>query len=77
MPLKAARFIVKGNELKSVKDHGGITLRLTRNSNVPATHPSETELDNAEFDYVIDNEGKTLEETYELVKQFCKHYELS
>jgi hypothetical protein len=64
------------NELQSVKDRGGITLRLTRNSNVPATHPSETELDNAEFDYVIDNENQSLEETYEEVKKFCIHYDL-
>jgi hypothetical protein len=64
------------NELKSVKDRGGITLRLTRNSNVPATHPSEIELDNAEFDYVIDNQNLSLDETYDEVKKFCIHYDL-
>jgi hypothetical protein len=50
------------NELQAVKDRGGITIRVNRkwkrdpiiNTN---NHPSETALDNAEFDYVIDNSG--------------------
>src|SRR5690606_10671677 len=56
------------NELKAVKDRGGITIRVNR---IPTAiinevkyfvgtdglpeHPSETVLDNAEFDYVVDN----------------------
>lgn len=62
------------NELKAVKDRGGITIRVNRNNNVcvcvndskldclvqcneKPQHPSETALDNAKFDYVIDNDG--------------------
>lgn len=37
-------------------------------SSLPSTHPSETALDNATFDYVIDNNG-TIEELIEKVKQ--------
>lgn len=36
---------------------------------LPEEHPSETSLDNAEFDYVIDNDG-TIEELIEKVKEF-------
>ena len=50
------------NELEAIKQHGGITIRINRRSieNVihdDNEHPSETALDNAEFDYVIDNNG--------------------
>lgn len=59
------------NELKAVKDRGGITIRVNRpdfmenaltGEKFPVKvykkeHPSETSLDNAEFDYVIDNSG--------------------
>jgi hypothetical protein len=59
------------NEMDAVKDKGGITIRVNRpkpremflmNANtvidtrVPE-HPSETALDNADFDYVIENSG--------------------
>lgn len=49
-----------GNELCAVKERGGITIRLTRN--VPASfkianHISETALDHASFDFVIENNG--------------------
>ena len=59
------------NEMDAVKDKGGITIRVNRpkpremflmNANttidtrVPE-HPSETALDNTEFDYVIENDG--------------------
>ena len=66
------------NELKAVKDRGGVTIRVNRPDSVENAltgekfpvkiyrneHPSETALDNAEFDYVIDNSGslKDLEE---------------
>lgn len=49
------------NELKAVKDRGGITIGVHRdlhkgNAHIaPIPHESETALDNAEFDYVIDN----------------------
>jgi hypothetical protein len=52
------------NELSYIKDRGGITIRVNRDTGVQwATsdganeHPSETALDNAEFDYVINNDG--------------------
>lgn len=63
------------NELQAVKDRGGITIRVNRpgvimngigyNAN---EHPSETALDYAEFDYIIDNNG-TIEELIEKVKK--------
>ena len=44
------------NELEAVKKRGGITIRVNRNlEESKDQHESETELDNAEFDYVIDN----------------------
>jgi len=68
------------NELKAVKDRGGVTIRVNRpyttvvgGNGIPATfnqnqfHPSETVLNNAEFDYVIDNDG-TIEELIEKVR---------
>ena len=59
------------NELKAVKDRGGITIRVNRPDFVENAltgekfpvkvykkeHKSETALDTAEFDYVIDNSG--------------------
>lgn len=70
------------NELKAVKDKGGITIRVNRKPEgkwidkqewdlhtkgiVP--HESETALDNAEFDYVIDNNG-SIEELVEKVRE--------
>ena len=56
------------NELEAVKSREGITIRVNRTyttviggNGIPATfnqnqfHPSETSLDNAEFDYTIEN----------------------
>ena len=62
------------NELQAVKDRGGLTIRLTRNSDVRSDHISETALDNAEFDYVIDNKDQTLEETFESVKEMIDKF---
>ena len=57
------------NELEAVKKRGGITIRVNRSFNhkmgsketgtinLTPEHESETALDNAEFDYVIDNNG--------------------
>lgn len=69
------------NELKAVKDRGGITIRVNRNKtkivkhdgglvsiNTTKEHESETALDNAEFDYVIDNNSDILH-LIEQVKQ--------
>ena len=77
------------NELKAVKDKGGITIRVNRDRGlvgeadkgrfdvtkeglVPSknnpNHPSETALDNTEFDFVIDNNG-TIGDLVEKVKE--------
>lgn len=64
------------NEAESIRQHGGIVVRLTRNSDVVSNHVSETELDDYKFDYIIDNKNDTLEETYVKIKEFCYHYKL-
>ncbi len=71
------------NELQAVKDKGGISIRVNRHLKFPSLfeepaddehkpkpveHPSETALDNAEFDYIIDNSG-TIEELIEKVRE--------
>lgn len=62
------------NELNAVKARGGITIRLRRTQWIKEgdvdkhIHPSETALDNAKFDYEIDNDG-TIEELIEKVKE--------
>ena len=57
------------NEMEAVKKRGGITIRVNRNLEESKNqHESETELDSAEFDYVIDNNG-TIEELIEKVRQ--------
>lgn len=63
------------NELEAIKKHNGITIRINRGL-VERTgkliqepeHISETALDNAEFDYIIENNG-TIEELLEQVKK--------
>ena len=75
------------NELRAIKEKGGITIRVNRpkyayESDLPEkssplqhaergkelyNHPSEIALDNAEFDYTIDNNG-TIEELIEKIK---------
>jgi len=56
------------NEIAAVELRGGITIRVNRpvhalsqENNATQLHPSETALDNAKFDYVIENDG-TLDE---------------
>ena len=64
------------NEAQAIKDRGGIVIRVDRKLDRPLTaeeivssqHPSETALDNYEFDHVIDNNG-SIEELVEKVKQ--------
>lgn len=46
------------NELKAIKDKGGITIRVNRDNRTflnTIPHASETELDNAHFDYYLNN----------------------
>lgn len=63
------------NEANAVKERGGITIRINRNTkscpyeNLEEEHISETALDNyQEFDYIIDN-NSTIEELIEKVKE--------
>jgi hypothetical protein len=59
------------NEMEAVELREGITIRVNRNNGTRAIdvnpHPSETALDDAKFDYVIDNDG-TLDELVEKVR---------
>lgn len=46
------------NEAKAIKDRGGILIRVNRGPLAPATHPSETSLDDYNgFDFIIENNG--------------------
>jgi dephospho-CoA kinase len=45
------------NELEAIKKRGGITVRIERGVRAAGCHASETSLDNADFDYWIDNNG--------------------
>lgn len=60
------------NEAKAVKDRGGIIIRINRyditGQGKLNPHTSETALDDAEFDYTIDNHG-TIEELIEKVRE--------
>lgn len=60
------------NEMKAVVERKGITIRVSRTGihtpKVEDLHPSETALDNSEFDYHIDNSG-TIEDLVEKVKE--------
>lgn len=55
------------NELQAIRDRGGIVLRINRPFHGAANaHASETALDSADFDVVIENDG-TLEDLREKV----------
>jgi hypothetical protein len=55
------------NELEEVKFRGGVTIKLTREGDLESDHESETALENAEFDYVLDNTGN-LDQAFDAVK---------
>lgn len=60
------------NEMEAVKKRGGITIRIERPNTNKGTHPSETALDNVEFDYVIQNDGTKedlIEKVYTILKK--------
>lgn len=61
------------NELQAIKRRGGLTIRVNRPSTDKSAgnHPSETALDNAEFDYVIENTG-SITDLMLAVKQILK-----
>lgn len=74
------------NEAEAIKSRGGIVIRVNRINSTPQdghtyvnkqtrTHPSETALDNYQFDEVIENEG-TIEELIEKVKVILIKYKL-
>lgn len=77
------------NEAQAIKDRGGIVIRVNRrfddieigdktfkfNINPAYLHPSETSLDDWNFDYVIDNNG-SIEELIEKVKTMLEHFKL-
>jgi hypothetical protein len=67
------------NEMQAVKANGGITIRVVRPSDkeIPLDlHPSETALDDAEFDYEIINDG-TIEDLKEKVEGIILHINLN
>lgn len=58
------------NELKAIKDKGGITIRVDRGGWIPdeLQHYSEKALDGYDFDYIIDNNG-TINDLIENVRK--------
>lgn len=62
------------NEADSIKEREGVVIRLTRNEDVEATHPSEIELDDYDFDYIINNKNQSLDETREEINYLLKVY---
>lgn len=78
--LKESKWLIPDtrflNEAKAIRDRGGIVLRVNRDiASNTNTHPSETALDNYQFDYIINNNG-TLEELIEEIYKFLKHYKI-
>ena len=76
------------NELQAIKERGGIIIRVNRlNKELLDTdekfsnefnkfhHPSETTLDNADFDYVLDN-NDTIEDLIEKVEEILIHFKI-
>jgi len=64
------------NEAQAIKDRWGILIRV-ENKNITSTqsHPSETALDDWEFDYVIDNSG-SIEELSDKVYEMLRHFDI-
>lgn len=53
------------NEADAIRKRGGIVIRINRPGVGPANnHPSETSLDDYQFDYIVDNDG-TIEDLSE------------
>lgn len=60
------------NEAEALRDRGGVIVRITRDGVGPAnSHPSETSLDDYDFDHRINNTG-SLEEFKDSVRLFYK-----
>ena len=62
------------NEAEAIKKKGGIVVRVDRGLSTDE-HPSETALDNYEFDYVIPNKGDKTQLLEEVIN-FVSHYQL-
>lgn len=67
------------NEMDAVKERDGITIRVSRTGihtpKLEDLHPSETTLDDCEFDYHIDNSG-TIEDLIEKVREILVNEKL-
>ena len=66
------------NEMQAIKANGGITIRVVRpnDKDIPSDlHPSETALDNHQFDYEIVNDG-TIEDLIDKVEKMLNHFNL-
>lgn len=60
------------NEVDAIRNEGGKVIRLTRVVNPEDKHPSETALDKenydwSNFDYVVDNQNLSIEETNKII----------
>ena len=62
------------NEAAAVIEKGGILVRIERTSDT-GDHPSETALDNYDFQIVIENKGSLLE-LIQKTRAFCEEYNL-
>lgn len=56
------------NELKAVKDRGGISIRINRPKITESNHLNETDLDSAAFDYTIDD-NSNIEDLIKKIKK--------
>ena len=64
------------NEVNSIKERGGIVIRLNRNTSKVDNHISETAVDNyKEWDLVIDN-NSTKEDLFNTLKKIVQKYPL-
>ena len=59
------------NEIEAVKKRGGITIRVNRPDLEQSNHPSETSLDSATFDFIINND-KDIEHLINEVRKILK-----
>lgn len=62
------------NEAAAIVMKGGILVRLVRNSDT-GDHPSETALDNYDFNIIIENKS-SLDELIDKAREFCETYKL-
>ena len=59
------------NEMQAVKDRNGITIRINRPGLIESNHLSETSLDSATFDFIINND-KDIEHLINEVKKILE-----